>query len=137
MVTATIGGQVDWDTWRHAKEAHLWEAVILSMNWEPGPDRLGLRDGNWTLDNPVYWWAIKFRKLLLKAQRGFVEKSNVQLQSPFPSDDAWRPINLVQFGTWASETGWTLPDEFPRKTENSITHLVGGDTKRKPKLVKF
>ena len=118
----------DWDTWSHIAQCALWEAVVLSLGFEPIyfvpiPDGQG---GLWIVPRRGQQLPIDAALRLLPQDdtRAIHRRLRIALSQPATviksTDHFLAPrnfestISLPAFGTWAVGIWPDLPVEFPR-----------------------
>jgi hypothetical protein len=112
--TPRQAGPTDWTLWSQMPKAELWEAVALSLNFQPG---------HWDLTFPrgisIYYTDFVFSADY--STRLKVAQAHMSAEGPLKPlnlyvgvlNDPRADVSLPQFHSWASSMKWDLPAEFP------------------------
>ena len=106
----------DWDHWGQMPSAPLWEAVALSLNWEPH-----------SMIGPTYQVSFDFSRQRapkeFQSHLAVAEKCMTRGEMPFAQrveNAPYSEVDLKPFAGWAISKGWKIPDEFPRATSVDV-----------------
>jgi hypothetical protein len=112
----------NWAVWRLMPKAALWEAAALSLDIEPLPTVLWLRDSR-----AIGPEAHRAREL---SDRVKVLLRNVGEGEAIPSVDGYgweQVVRLSDVSVWANGAGVHLPDGFPAAEPAAFAASSGGD----------
>ena len=105
----------DWDYWEQMPSAQLWQAVALSLDWEP--------DSVIPLTSQVSFDFLRQRSpKIFQSRLDLAEKCLLRGEIPTAQREASTPhseVDLKPFATWAASIGWDIPVEFPRENEQA------------------
>lgn len=123
VVPRTAPRKPNWkQKWSKMISAPLWQAVALSLNYEPD-DICAPSSGT------NYGLALKFKPPDY-ADRLDVAVNHLEsgkfLSTQWADNPPYREVELRPFGSWAISQGLWIPDEFPRDLEPSPTPRVRG-----------
>lgn len=107
----------DWDLWAAMPKAEAWQLVALSLDKEPGEWDKHFADhfDQWAsrmVFGEEFWprWMLTRGTLGATGPLQPIEMFAGVLTSPKAL------LRMIDFGTWATALGWTLPAAFPRSS---------------------
>lgn len=105
---------VDWQVWQHVPDAHLWEAVAISLNREPRS--IKVYPQGWMDNGLIFEESKPFTDRLLIAERNLTAAAGTGLRAhslvvgtPYQCS-----VSLAEFAAWALSLPWDIPPEMER-----------------------
>jgi hypothetical protein len=107
-------GPADWTLWSQMPKAELWEAVALSLNFQPGHWDMTFPRGI-SLHYTDFVFSTDYSTRLKVAQAHMSAEGTLKPLNLYVGvlNDPRAEVSLPAFHSWANSMKWTLPAEFP------------------------
>lgn len=112
----SLGQSADWSKWGNMISSKLWQAVALSLDFEP--DSIVEFHRTFGELNTKHSPS-EFIQRLEIAQNHLAARKMDSLIIKFGKPN-FSEVELAGFSSWATEMGWKLPEKFPKATNNNV-----------------